>query len=870
MYLNFKKGALGLAIGLALSSTAPVIAADAATDDDTDVVIVVGSRAAPRSVGDSSVPVDVISGEEFDKNNSGDMVSMLSSVVPSFNVNTQPISDAATLIRPANLRGLPPDSTLVLVNGKRRHRAAVISFLGGGLSDGAQGPDISVFPSLALKQVEILRDGAAAQYGSDAIAGVINFVLKDDADGTTFEAKYGETYKGDGATQTYGVNTGFALTDRGFANITFEWKDADATSRSVQRSDAAALISAGNLAVANPAQIWGSPNVNDDFKLWLNTGLDIGNNKEVYMFGNWAERTVDGGFFFRNPNTRGGIFGGPSVPDVDANGNPILDSNGDPVLVGSILTGDLTPGATSNAACPIVRIHNNVPDANAFAALPGANCFAFNSLFPGGFTPRFGGTVADTSIVFGTKGEFENGISYDLSAYVGQNQVNFQIRNTVNGSLGPNTPTSFDPGGYTQREKAANADFVKLIDTSWSITPVSVAFGVEYREDVFIIKNGDAASFEVGPLAAQGFGIGSNGFPGFKPADAGTFTRHNNSGYVDIEANPTDALTLGAAIRYEDFSDFGDTTNGKFTFRLQASDSFALRGSYSTGFHAPTIGQSNVRNVTTAFNATGGLEDQATLPPTNPIAAQKGAVPLKPEDAKSFTFGGVFELDNFFFTLDYYNIKVTDRISQTGTIPLTAADIAALEAIGISDASSFKSIKYFTNNFDTRTQGVDLVANWSQEMFGGNTKYALAYNYNKTKVSNVRQPIIDGNPIVVTDGTKIKQIEDNLPKNRATFTISHTQDDWNTFIRVNYYGSYFEAHLDAGSLPINAGAEFTVDAEFAYNATDELRLIVGAQNLFNNYPDKNPWADIVGAKYPTTSPMGFNGGFWYVKASYSY
>lgn len=848
MYRKFKKGALGLAIGLALSSTAPVYAADDkdSAKDDSEVIVVVGSRAAPRSVGDSSVPVDVIGGEEFDKNASGDMVSMLSSVVPSFNVNAQPISDAATLIRPANLRGLPPDSTLVLVNGKRRHRAAVISFLGGGLSDGAQGPDVSVFPSIALKQVEVLRDGAAAQYGSDAIAGVINFVLKDDAEGATYEYKHGQYGIGDGAQDTYSANVGFPLTDRGFANISFEWKNSDPTIRSIQRDDAAALEAAGNVNVANPAQIWGSPEIRDDFKLWLNTGLDLGNNKEAYMFGNWAERTVDGGFFFRNPNTRGGVFSG----DGGA----------------TILTGDMTPGATDNSACPVVPIVNNVPDPTALASLGAANCFSFNQLFPGGFTPRFGGQITDVSLVLGTKGEFKNGVSYDFSTYVGENHAEFKIRNTVNASLGLDTPTSFAPGAYTQREKAANADFVKLLDTDWSITPVSIAFGYEFRQDTFIITAGDAASFEVGPFAQQGFGIGSNGFPGFKPEDAGTFTRHNNSYYIDVEANPSDDLTLGAAVRYESFSDFGNTTRGKLTARYQVNDAFAFRGSYSTGFHAPTIGQTSVRNVTTAFNAAGGLEDQATLPPTNPISVQKGAVPLKPELSKSFTLGAVYEADQFFMTVDAYQIKVSDRISQTSTIPLTPADISALLALGINDASSFKSIKFFTNNFDTTTKGVDVVMNYSQEMFGGETKYALAYNYNKTTVDSFFNPP----GVTIIGPTKIKQIEENLPKNRATFTIFHDQESWNTFLRFNYYGSYYEAHLDDGTLPINAGSEVTVDAEFDFKTTENLTLIVGGQNILDNFPDKNPWAGIVGAKYPTTSPMGFNGGFWYVKASYSY
>jgi iron complex outermembrane receptor protein len=787
--------------------------------------------------------VDVISAEEMLATGSPDMDTILSTVVPSYNVNAQPISDAATLVRPANLRGLPPDNTLVLVNGKRRHRSAVITFLGGGISDGSQGPDISVIPGIALKQVEVLRDGAAAQYGSDAIAGVINFQLRDDASGGTFQARYGEFYEGDGETMRYSGNVGMPLTDRGFANFSFEYKEVNPTSRSVQRDDAAALIAAGNTNVANPAQVWGTPDVKNDFTLFGNFGLDLGNNKEAYMFGNWSERTVEGGFFFRNPNTRGGVFSG----DGGA----------------TLLIGDLD-GVGTGGTCPTVNIVNDVPDPVALAQVfSDPNCFSFQEMFPGGFTPRFGGDVTDVSLAMGTRGEFANGTGYDFSVTLGRNQVDFFIKNTVNASLGPNTPTSFEPGSYIQLEKTFNADFTKDHDIKGLYSPLSFSYGLEFREESFEIINGDKASFEVGPLADQGFGIGSNGFPGFKPADAGVFTRRNYALYADAEANVTENLLLGGALRYEDFyTDFGDTLDGKVTFRYDMTENWKLRGSASTGFRAPTVGQANVRNVTTQFVPGQGLSDQATLPPTNPIAVQKGGKQLQPEDSKSYTLGLAGELGDVFVTLDVYHIEVTDRIGQVSPQTLTPTDIAALQALGIQDASSFTSVTFFANAFDTTTTGVDLVLNYSREGLGGENNFAFVANYNKTEVDRF-------DPNVISQ-TRIRQLEENLPKTRGTFTWQHDHGKWNSMVRVNYYGSYYEAHLDAGSLPINAGAEYTVDAEFRYQLTSSTRIKVGAQNLFDEFPDENPWAGVAGAKYPPTSPMGFNGGFWYVEAEYTW
>lgn len=856
MNKTFKINSLALSVGLAIGSV-PVYAAEegAKKEEKIEQIVVVGSRSAPRSVSESAVPVDVISGEEFARQGVTDMTSLLQNVVPSFNVNDQPINDASSLVRPANLRGLSSDSTLILVNGKRRHRSAVITFLGGSLSDGAQGPDISVIPSAALKQVEVLRDGAAAQYGSDAIAGVINFVLKDAAEGGSIEARYGSYYEGDGDSVTVSGNIGMPLSNAGFANISMEYKESDPTSRSVQREDAAQLVADGNGNVANPSQVWGSPEFKYDFKLFGNFGIELDNDSEAYMFANWAEREVEGGFYFRHPHTRGGVF--------SADGGETL------------LIGDLTPA--DGVGCPTVPIPvagsgQTVTDTAAYqqvAADP--NCFAFNEMLPGGFTPKFGGTVVDASIVMGTKGETKSGIYYDVSGSLGRNEVEFALLNSINPSMGPATPREFSPGEYTQIEKNFNVDLSKPVVVDGLDEPVNVAGGVEYRNETFEIRAGDPASYEVGPLAfnpvtgnSQGFGIGSNGFPGFKPEDAGSFSRHSYAAYVDIEAYLTDDLMVGAAVRYEDYSDFGDTTEGKLTGRYQINDVWAIRGAISTGFRAPTVGQSNVRNVTTAFTD-NGLEDQATLPPTNPIAQLKGGTALQPEESVSKSIGVVADFENgLYFTADYFNIEVTDRISQTSPLGLSEEDKAALLAQGVSDASSFSSVKYFTNDFDTTTQGLDVVINYDMQMMGGETHFAFAYNWTDTHVDSYNPSNINL--------AKIEMLEDNLPEHRFTFTTNHNTGDWNYLARLNFYSEIYEDHLDAGgAFPIYTSREYTVDVEVSYAFGENYNISIGAKNLFDERPDNNPWgASIAGSQYPTTSPIGINGGYYYLRFLYEF
>ncbi len=856
----------GLLIALGLSLGAVPVGAQATQPSEDaqqeqagvvqlEGVRVLGSRNEARSARDSLVPVDVIQGEDLQTYGIRDMDSLLAASVPSYNVN-QRAGDAAMLVRPANMRGLPPDSTLALVNGKRRHRAAVISFLGNGISDGAQGPDISVIPAIALKRLEVLRDGSSSQYGSDAIAGALNFVLRDDSEGATLETRWGQNYHGDGDKVSVAGNVGLPLTEAGFANFSFEFMNIDETRRSVQRSDAQSLIEAGNAHVRRPAaQILSTPEVQYNYKFFGNLGLDLTDMHSLYAFGNYAERKVEGNFFFRNPNTRGGVF----------EGNPLAD--GTPTIRVADLSDDLggCPAVPANPAADYTNV--NLP----------AHCFIFNERFPGGFAPRFGGDMQDWSITFGLRGELSDtglllldGWHYDTSASFGHNSVDFFMHNTINPQLAAmrtNIPTSYRPGGYAEFDKVFNVDISRPFEVGVFHSTLSLAFGLEYREEEFSANAGEPNSWKIDDnLARQGFGIGSNGFPGLSPTHAGTFNRGSYAGYLDLEAEVIKNVTLGLAGRYEDYEKVGDTLNGKASARWQLVEAAAVRGSVGSGFRAPTVGQANVRNVTTSF-INGRLADEATLSPTDPIAQQKGGKRLEPEKSVNYSVGTVFSLGHLDVTLDYYRIKMQDRIGLTNTLLLTESDIAALLARGVVDASSFTGVRYFTNDFDTTTQGVDLVATYPLETFAGSTLFTFVGNWNDTKVDS-RNPTIINN-------RRVRQLEDNLPEFRFSLTSDHTWGPWRFLTRLHFYDGFYTAHLDSEDLPIETSERWLMDAELSYTFLNlpfmvAATLALGAENLFDQYPARNPHARLVGWKYPGPSPYGFNGGFYYLRAGFEF
>lgn len=795
--------------------------------------VITGSRSLPRSVTESMVPIDLITAADLINQGDTDVSNLLRNTVPSFSVNAQPISDASTLVRPANLRGLAPDHTLVLINNKRRHRAAVINWLGNGVADGAQGPDISTIPSIALKQVEILRDGAAAQYGSDAIAGVMNFLLLDHNHGGTLEARYGQYYAGDGKGYNVAGNIGVPLGRQGFANFSFEYGASDPTSRSVQRDDAAAVIAAGNTKVANPAQIWGSPEIKNDLKMFLNFGSKLSEAVEFYGHANYNTKKVEGGFFFRNPNTRSGVFS---------------NDGGATLLIGDLNTANaITP--------PVVTITNNVPDPVALAVvLANPEFFTFRKIFPGGFTPKFGGTVDDHAFLGGLKGKLSNGLEWDFSASTGYDKVHFNIKNTVNASLGPNTPTTFDPGSYIQDEKGVNLDVTMPVGDH-----TTLAAGAEWRDETFEIIVGQKESWEIGPLAAQGFSSASNGFPGFSDIAGGKWSRKNVAAYVDGEWKLSPAWTSGVALRWEKFDDFGSTLNGKVSSRYEINKHFAFRGSFNTGFRAPTPGQSHAFNVSTQFDLVRReLVNNGTIPSTHPVALLRGGKPLDPEKSLNYSFGTIFDVNKIAVSVDYFNISLKDRLAVSQNFSLTQPEINALVSSGITSAANLQNFRFFTNDFDTKTSGVDVVATRSIAQFGGNTEINLAFNYTSTRVTKF-------NPATL-DAGRIRQLESALPGTRYSITANHTNKAWRFLARLGYYGDWYDSEDGR-----DYKGKFVVDVETAYKLTKSLTLIAGVQNVLDQHPDVNPDAAAgVGNKYSQFSPFGFNGGFMYTRVKWDF
>ncbi len=828
-----KKLALAISAQMALTAgVAPV--ALALQDSALEEVVITGTRREGRSVFESAAPIDVIGGDDFRNQGGSDLVDLIRNVVPSYNVNSQPISDAATVIRPANLRGLAPDHTLVLLNGKRRHRAAVITWLGNGVSDGAQGPDISVIPSIALKQLEILRDGASAQYGSDAIAGVMNFILKDDSEGGSIEAKFGQyTEESENAYSVAG-NIGLPLTSNGFINLSFEYGESDATDRSVQRDDAAGLIAGGNTAVRNPAQVWGSPEVSDDFKSIFNLALELSADQEFYMFGNYAEKTTEGGFFFRNPDNRGAVFSG---------------DGGETRLVG-----DITDDGTGN--CPVVPVGDN--DALA-AVIADPNCFVFNERFPGGFTPSFGGNTVDTSLFAGVRGSLQNGLNYDVSGSLGFSDADYFISNTVNASLGPASPTVFDPGDYTQIEQNVNIDLSYPVEVAAFASDLNVAVGFEWRNEEFEITVGDQASFEIGPLAAQGFSAASNGFPGFSPLAGGLWDRSNIAAYIDLEADVTDRWLLAVAFRWEDFDDFGSTANGKIATHFSVTDWLGIRGTYSTGFRAPTPGQSNAFNVSTEFDQElGDLVNNGTIPSTNPVALLRGGQELDAEESTNITAGVVLQWENFSLTADYFNIELEDRLAISQNFALTEQEIEDLINAGVTSAGNLQAFRFFTNDFDTTTEGVDIVATWTADWSAGVTDVNFAYNHTETDVDSFSPEVIDAN--------RIRELEEGLPEDRFNIGINHTFNSWRLMARYNYFDEWFDSEDG-----ITYDGYGTLDAEVGYSFDMGVTLIAGANNITDETPDENPGAARnVGNKFSQYAPGGFNGAFWYGRVVYDF
>jgi len=756
---------------------------DAYNDSVLEEVITTGTRSKrPRSAADSTVPIDVLSGEDFNAyGGTADLTDNLKNMVPSYTA-TPATGDGSAFVRPTSLRGTAPDQVLILVNGKRRHRSALVQFFAPAAGNGAHGVDIGMIPGIAIKQVEVLRDGAAAQYGSDAIAGVINFIIKDANEGGETFLQYGQHYDGEDSIK-FAANAGFGLGETGFINLSVEAIDNDALSRGIQRiSNQEALLEAGvplsEIGADAPfgdapfLQSWGRPET-DGIRIFINSGFDISDTSELYLRFGLSDTDGRYRFFYRDPN--------------------------------------------HSSLAPLREI--------GFTGLPA------------GFTPFLDGAQTDTSFVFGVNGEYQNGMSYDFSFGFGKNELDYFLNNTVNVDLGLNDALQipqmdFDVGGYEQQELNFNADFSLPISDR-----VNLAFGAEYREETYTVVAGE-------PNASVGGG--SSGFKGITKADSGEFSRDNIGVYADVEHDISDAFLVQYALRYENFSDFGSTVNGKLAARFRINEAIAFRGAVSTGFHGPTPGQANVRTTITTFDGVTGLQvEEGLVPSTDPRVAAVGGTELTEETSLNFSAGFTADIgDNTQLTLDVYQIAVDDRIYRTG-------DIA------VPDTTN--TISFYTNALDVEHKGVDIVLNsnfdWSDT---SGTILTFAYSYNEIEVTG--QKLINGvQP--VSDGL-VEDIENNYPNHRFVATANtFFGEKWNFLARANYYGSHWDERGRIGAdVEPSAKISSTIyfDVELGFQMTENFRLAAGAVNVFDSF---------IGEIGPPNSNR-LRGGAWYLRGTF--
>jgi len=846
-------------------------------------LVVVGSRRLPRLVKDSAVPVDVFGPTDLASQTSSDIDEILRTQIPSFNVQRHGIDDEATLVRPITLRGLSPDNVVVLVNGKRRHRSASLALLGSSLNTGSQGADINMIPSIALQQVEVLRDGAAAQYGADAVAGVFNMRLRDNNSGLHVRLQGGQYASGtdanlqgieasNGRLESHSpasqgrnflaaANLGLPLTQDGFLNVSLEYRDASPTIRSGLRRDEDLLNQRG-YPVNDPAQIWGSPDVSNSIISFVNAGIDISNTAHVYAFGGYGYRKSEGGFYFRAPGTssaRSAVFRNGSV-------RAVADLNESDDVVCS----EVVPSLDADFAT-----------VNNFISQYQGRCFIFNELFPGGFTPRFGADIYDLSATAGVRGGADDGFRWDFSFAYGNSDINYFIYNTVNASMGPDTPTEFKPRGYEQQELTLSASGSLPVSVTAFETPLNVAFGLEWHTEQFTTVGGDPDSYRVGQYGPQGFSVGSNGYQGLNPRFADTWNRPNFSAYADLETDVTAEWTVGVAARYENYyEDFGSTLTGKLATLFRITDGFRLRGTVSTGFRAPTPGQANLWALQTALSGDGDqLVETGQLPPTHPISAALGGQELTEETATSFTFGTIVDLSpDLTLTVDYFNIYLKDRISLTGNIAITKEiqDIMDEENL-LGGVENLQEVKFFSNDFDTRTQGIDLLLAYDKESATGNrTQASLAWNWTQTSLEKFSEPkqitsFLDrtlSSPFTLSLLTRrrVLETEELNPKHRAVLMGRQTFRALSGMLRLNYYDGWFACRNNSNSCGTNDDlldeydSAVIVDAEIGYRIQDNYRVSFGVDNLLDSFPDADEDETLSqGNIRPESTPWDYNG-----------
>lgn len=801
-------GVSGFAAALAHGAAA-ADAADA-PGNSIDEVIVTGTRSTSRTVTTSLAPIDVLSATAMQKSGKISTRDLISTLVPSANTSNSG-AGASFAIKTLSIRGLAGDQTLVLVNGKRRHNTAIL-FVNGTTQNGQAPPDLDLIPSAGVQRIEVLRDGASAQYGSDALAGVVNIILKD-GEGGSGQIMTGATGAGDGETLQGSINYGVKLGEKGYLNATFNAQ----TTNLIDRGDVSPNTTSPFYPLVN-----GQVNPKDtgfnrhtahpgapQSQLYVgsyNAAYDLADSVQLYSFGTLSSRNSAAWLTFRTP----------------------------------------------------LNINNNI------------------SVYPDGYSPRLFLKDRDYQGAVGLKGDL-NGFNWDLSTTLGRNKNAFYT-NSLNASLGPASPTYFYAGTLIFKEWTSNFDVTKEFDVGL-YKPMFVAAGVEYREDTFTIKAGQLESYVIGtyraPVGQPNAGLvtvgGSQGVSGFAPFAAGTFKRKNESAYLNIEQKLTQSFELSAAGRFEHYSDFGSTETYKVSARWEPIENYALRGTISTGFRAPSLqqehyGSSSTIGVVLPPATTTVLYPVQLLPPDNPAAAALGATPLKPEKSTSYSVGIVARpVPGMNITVDLYEIKIKDRILQTGVLGPSVAISNLLASLGLNPQ---QAVFFYTNAADTKTKGIDFVADYRTD-FGswGEVKWTVSANYNDGKFTRVIPPAFG---FTLINRVSQGYFTDAQPKDKEIFSAEWNVQKLTSTLRITRYGK-LTTISSAPALDDEIAPAGIVDLDLSYQLTDAIRVSIGANNLLDYYPDVVQPANRGGANpfsyYNQTAPYGIGGGFYYAKVN---
>lgn len=842
-------------------------------------VIVVGSRNQNRTVLETPVPVDIISVEEIIKDVPQLEVSqILNYVAPSFSSNRQTIADGTDHVDPASLRGLGVDHVLVLINGKRRHNSALVN-VNGSVGRGSVGTDLNTIPAAAIKRIEVLRDGAAAQYGSDAIAGVINIVLKDAVDQLYFSGTTGQTYEGDGENAQFNVNYGFKVGERGFINLTGQYQHRGRTDRAGE----------WNETVYKTSWDGSSPSIYaENFQAGDFSPFDVGKKLSQE-----EADAINAANAFTNNLT-------PQEEEalINQNGGRRAFSMkvGQSEAINTALMLNSSYEIDDNKEFYIFGgLNSRSGQATGFYRLPNQDR-TLTPVYPNGFLPEINSKIFDAAITGGLRGNIGDW-NLDFSNSFGTNSFTYLVTNSLNASRGNSTPTSFNAGGFRFSQNTANLDFNRYFEDA--ISGINVAFGTEFRIDTYEIFAGEEGSYrnygnvnvidslnDGSPFSNEFNQVnifynrpgGAQVFPGFQPANELKESRSNIALYSDVELNFTKDLFIDVAARYEDYSDFGNTFNWKVAGRWAVTKPLAIRGAVSTGFRAPSLPQRYYNSTSTLFflNAEGVNvpNEVGTFRNDSRIAELFGIPNLSNESSVNISAGITWQVnDNLNFTIDGYGIRVEDRVVLTGSFSSSSSD----EIAAILAEANAASATFFVNAIDTETLGLDMILTHKTPLGSGRLRSSLAANFTQTEVTDVHIPSsLQGAPDQFFNREEQNRFEDALPQSKVNLTFLYNIGKLNVTLSNVRFGEVWVRtnNTDANGEFIDQkfGAKIITDLSIGYNITEHFNLTVGANNLFDIYPDENREEFRSGERFVYSrraTQFGFNGGFYFARLNFT-